>query len=140
VSRRNGAGDPARRRKVRLVVSLAAALLLSGALAYTSFSAASVASRPSELLRAGVSGRSYQLTGTVLPGSVRRGGGTLLFRVRDRGGRASVPVRYTGAVPEPFREGREVIVTVRRQGAGFVGERDSLVTKCPSKFAVRRPS
>jgi hypothetical protein len=25
-------------------------------------------------------------------------------------------------------------VTVRREGDGFVGERDSLITKCPSKF------
>ena len=56
------------------------------------------------------------------------------FRVRDRNGTASVPVSYKGAIPDPFREGREVIVTVRRQGATFVGERDSLVTKCPSKF------
>ena len=54
--------------------------------------------------------------------------------MRDREGTASVPVRYVGAVPDPFREGREVIVTVRKQGDTFVGERDSLVTKCPSKF------
>ena len=33
--------------------------------------------------------------------------------MRDRTGTASVPVRYTGAVPEPFREGREVIVSGR---------------------------
>ena len=54
--------------------------------------------------------------------------------MRDRDGTTSVPVSYTGAVPDPFREGREVIVTVRKEGATFVGERDSLVTKCPSKF------
>ena len=40
----------------------------------------------------------------------------------------------TPTVPDPFRVGREIIVTVRRQGDGFVGEKDSLVTKCPSKF------
>jgi cytochrome c-type biogenesis protein CcmE len=51
-----------------------------------------------------------------------------------------VPVRYVGAVPDPFREGREVIVTVRKQGATFVGERDSLVTKCPSKFSDKQQS
>jgi cytochrome c-type biogenesis protein CcmE len=45
-------------------------------------------------------------------------------------------VRYTGAVPDPFRAGREVIVTVRKQGAVFAGEKDSLVTKCPSKFSA----
>jgi cytochrome c-type biogenesis protein CcmE len=37
-------------------------------------------------------------------------------------------------VPDPFREGREVIVTVQRQGGRFIGERDSLITKCPSKY------
>ena len=65
---------------------------------------------------------------------MRRQGSTLLFRVRDRNGTTAVPVRYTGAVPDPFREGREVIVDVRKQGAVFVGQKDSLVTKCPSKF------
>jgi cytochrome c-type biogenesis protein CcmE len=60
------------------------------------------------------------------------------FRVRDRNGTASVPVRYVGAVPDPFREGREVIVTVRKEGNTFVGERDSLVTKCPSKFSDKQ--
>ena len=39
-----------------------------------------------------------------------------------------------GAVPDPFKNGREVIVTVRKRGGLFVGEKDSLVTKCPSKF------
>jgi cytochrome c-type biogenesis protein CcmE len=43
-------------------------------------------------------------------------------------------VQYAGAVPDPFREGREVIVTVSKQGDTYVAERDSLVTKCPSKF------
>jgi cytochrome c-type biogenesis protein CcmE len=33
-----------------------------------------------------------------------------------------------------------VIVTVRREGAGFVGERDSLITKCPSKFSTSKPT
>ncbi|MFL5825585.1 MAG: cytochrome c maturation protein CcmE [Thermoleophilaceae bacterium] len=131
--------NPARRRRVRFVVALAAAVLLAGALAYASFSASSAAKTPSQLLR--VDGaRSYQLTGMVAKGSVSRHGSTLAFRVRDRAGSASVPVRYAGAVPEPFREGREVIVTVRRRGAVFVGERDSLVTKCPSKFATKRPT
>ena len=72
--------------------------------------------------------------GKVVDGSIRKQGDATLFRVRDRNGRASVPVRYVGAVPDPFRDGREVIVTVRKQGATFVGEKDSLVTKCPSKF------
>jgi cytochrome c-type biogenesis protein CcmE len=43
-------------------------------------------------------------------------------------------VTYTGVVPDPFRDGREVIVSGELQNGTFVAERDSLVTKCPSKF------
>jgi cytochrome c-type biogenesis protein CcmE len=130
--------DPARKRKVRLVVALTAAILLASALAYTSFSAATNASTPSQLLMGNVSAdRSIQLTGKVADGSVQRAGGTLRFAVRDRDGKASVPVVYTGIVPDPFRVGREVIVTGHLRGGTFVGERDSLVTKCPSKFQAK---
>jgi cytochrome c-type biogenesis protein CcmE len=51
-----------------------------------------------------------------------------------------VAVSYSGSVPDPFREGREVIVTVKRDGSGFVAQRDSLVTKCPSKFEAEKTS
>jgi cytochrome c-type biogenesis protein CcmE len=125
-----------RKRRMRLIVATSAALLLAGALAYTSFSAASDAKDPSQLAASAVAGRSYQLTGKVMPG-YRREGDALLFRVRDRNGSASVPVRYTGAVPDPFRAGREVIVAVRKEGALFAGDKDSLVTKCPSKFSAQ---
>jgi cytochrome c-type biogenesis protein CcmE len=123
--------DPTRKRRLRLVVALTAAVLLATALIYTSFSASTEASKPSEIKP----GRSYELTGKVVAG-YRRDGDTLVFRVRDRADSASVPVRYRGSVPDPFRAGREVIVTVRRQGAGWVGEPDSLITKCPSKFSA----
>jgi cytochrome c-type biogenesis protein CcmE len=124
--------DRDRKRKTRLVVATSAAVVLAGALVYTSLSDAK---DPSQLAASAVAGRSYQLTGKVVPG-YRHEGNVLLFRVRDRHGTASVPVRYTGAVPDPFRAGREVIVTVRKQGAVFAGEKDSLVTKCPSKFSA----
>jgi cytochrome c-type biogenesis protein CcmE len=127
--------DPARKRKIRLVVALTTAVLLASALAYTSFSAATDASTPSQLLKGNVSAdRSIELTGKVAAGSVKRSGNTLRFAVRDRDGTAKVPVVYTGIVPDPFRVGREVIVTGHLRGGTFVGERDSLVTKCPSKF------
>ncbi len=126
--------DPSRKRKLRLAVALSAALLLAAALVYTSFSSATEASKPSQLLRSSSPGRSYELTGKVVHGSVHREAHGLQFRIRDRDGRASVPVRYEGVVPDPFREGREVIVSGRMSGGTFVAERDSLVTKCPSKF------
>jgi cytochrome c-type biogenesis protein CcmE len=132
--------DPHRKRTIRLAVALSAAVLLAGALVYTSFTAATEARTPSQLARGAQPGRSYQLTGKVVDGSIRHQGAVLLFRVRDRTGSASVPVRYAGAVPDPFRDGREIIVDVRRQGATFVGQKDSLVTKCPSKFSAKKGS
>jgi len=122
-------------KQSRKLIALGAAVLLAGALAWSSFTASSEAVSPSGLLQAAQGGRAYELTGTVLPG-YRRLGEVLHFRVRDRAGSATVPVRYRGAVPDPFRAGREVIVTVRRAGAAWVGDRDSLITKCPSKFST----
>ncbi len=132
--------NPARKRTVRLAVALTAAVVLAAALIYTSFSAASPALTPSQLVHQAQPGRSYQVTGTVVGGSVRRLGGTMDFSVEDRVGGTRVPVAYTGTVPDPFREGREVIVTVQKQGGEYVGERDSLITKCPSKYKVAPPS
>ena len=126
--------DPNRKRKLRLVVALTVALALAGALVYTSFSGASEASKPSQL----EPGRSYEVTGKVVGGSVKREGERLHFRIRDRDGRESVRVSYAGVVPDPFREGREVIVSGKLEGGTFKAERDSLVTKCPSKFTKEK--
>jgi cytochrome c-type biogenesis protein CcmE len=133
--------NPARKRTVRLVVALSVAVVLASALIYTSFTAASPALTPSQLLREAQPGRSYQLTGTVVTGSVRHEGPVLHFRVADRAnGADAVPVAYTGTVPDPFREGREIIVTVQKDGSGYTGEANSLITKCPSKYTVAPPS
>jgi cytochrome c-type biogenesis protein CcmE len=132
--------DPSRKRTIRLGVALSAAVLLAAALVYTSFSASSEARTPSELDTA-QAGVTYQLTGKVVDGSVERTEQGVDFEVRDRDGAEAVPISYQGVVPDPFREGREVIVTVQRQGDVFMGERDSLITKCPSKFtADEQPS
>ena len=131
--------NPARKRTARLIVALSAAVVLASALIYTTFSAASPALSPSQLVRQAQPGRTYQLTGTVVPGTVHREGSTLDFSVEDRAGGTAIPVAYTGTVPDPFREGREVIVTVERQHGRYVGERNSLITKCPSKFKTAPP-
>ena len=129
--------DPSRKRKVRFVVALSVAVLLAGGLVYTSFSASSEARTPSQLMTKAEAGKVYKLTGKVEPGYTRKGT-TTYFRVRDRNGQGSVPVSYVGTLPDPFREGREVIVSVRKQGSRFVGEHGSLITKCPSKFSAEQ--
>jgi cytochrome c-type biogenesis protein CcmE len=126
--------DPQRKRKIRLVAALSVAVLLAAALVYTSFSAATDAKEPSQLIGA-APGQSYDLTGRVVPGTVRQQGDGLRFRVADRDNAAkSIPVTYTGTVPDPFRGGREIVLTGKVEQGTFVGQRDTLVTKCPSKF------
>ena len=115
-------------------MALGAATLLAAALVYTSFGAATEAKTPSEVLGSGEQGESYKLTGEVVGGSIERTGDGLRFEIRDRDGTAAVPVDYSGVVPDPFREGPEVIVTGTPAGETLVADRDSLVTKCPSKF------
>jgi cytochrome c-type biogenesis protein CcmE len=126
--------DPSRKRVIRLTLALTAALLLASALIYTSFSAGREELTVSQLLQKAKPGRSYVLAGTVLDGSVHRAGSMLLFRVRDPKLHVSVPVSYTGVVPDPFQQGRGVLVTVHQRGSQFIGEQNSLTTKCPSKY------
>lgn len=131
--------NPSRKRRIRLVVALTAALLAASALIYTSFSAGSDERTAGQLLDAAIAGKTYTLAGTVAAGSVRRADGVLWFSVRDPHRPVAVRVRYTGIVPDPFREGRGVMVKVHRRGEHFVGEKDTMVTKCPSKFQVAPP-
>ncbi|HEY5052650.1 MAG TPA: cytochrome c maturation protein CcmE [Solirubrobacterales bacterium] len=132
--------NPERKRQIRLVVALGVAVLLAAALVYTSFTASTEAKEPSQLLTA-APGTSYDLTGKVVVGSVRHRGEGILFRVADReGGGQSIPVTYSGTIPDPFRGGREIVVTGEVEHGTFVGERDTLVTKCPSKFTTANDS
>jgi cytochrome c-type biogenesis protein CcmE len=127
--------DPDRKRKIRLGIALGTAVVLAATLVYVSFSASSEAKSPSELLAAGP-GASYDVYGTVVDDSVKHSGSELEFEITDRESSSTeVPVSYSGTVPDPFREGREVIITGKLEGGTLVGERDSLITKCPSKFA-----
>jgi cytochrome c-type biogenesis protein CcmE len=129
--------DPQRKRKIRLVVALSVAVLLSVALIYTSFTASTQAKEPSELLSA-APGTSYDMTGKVVPGSIQHQGSSIAFMVKDRDGSGrSLPVTYTGTVPDPFRGGREIVLTGEMKSGTFVGEPETLVTKCPSKFTTK---
>jgi len=129
--------DPQRKRKIRLVLALSTAVLLAVALIYTSFSASTEAKEPSELIGA-TSGASYEMTGRVVKGSIKREDSGISFRVVDRDGSGkALPVTYDGTVPDPFRGGREIILTGSVESGGtFVGEPDTLITKCPSKFTT----
>lgn len=103
-------------------------------LLYTSLAGGSTPSlRPSQL--AAHSG-TVSLAGVVLSplrGDAHEAG--LRFRLRDINGTGSVQVVYTGSVPDLFAVGRDISVRGKLQNGLFVAERNSLVTKCPSKYA-----
>jgi cytochrome c-type biogenesis protein CcmE len=126
--------DPSRKRAIRLTVALSAALLLATALVYVSFTAGRDELTASQLLRQARPGGQYILAGTVLDGSVRQRGAELLFKIRDPKLHVAVPVSYSGIVPDPFRQGRGVLVDVVDRGGTFIGQQNSLTTKCPSKY------
>jgi cytochrome c-type biogenesis protein CcmE len=130
--------DPQRKRKIRLVAALSVAVLLAVALIYTSFSASTEAREPSQLISA-TPGTTYEMTGKVVPGSIKRDGNGIAFRVVDRDGSGqALPVTYEGTVPDPFRGGREIVLTGALASSGtFVGKPETLITKCPSKFTTK---
>ena len=123
-----------RRNPARLVIALSVAAVLAIFLVYTSFAGGSTPSvQPSEL--AGQSG-AVLLGGMVVTdvtGDARGEG--LRFSLKDRDGPGIVKVVYTGSVPDLFKPGREVMLKGKLEGDTFVAEPDSLVTKCPSKYA-----
>lgn len=126
--------DPNRKRAIRLTVALTAALLLASALIYVSFSAGRDELTASQLLQKAKPGGQYILAGTVENGSIRRVGEVTDFRVLSPDRRVAVAVTYTGEVPDPFAQGRAVMVDVTDQGGSFIGQVNSLTTKCPSKY------
>jgi cytochrome c-type biogenesis protein CcmE len=60
----------------------------------------------------------------------------LRFRVKDikGSGASAVPVVYHGSVPDLFKADRVIVVDGRFEKGVFVAQRDTLVTKCPSKY------
>ena len=129
--------DPQRKRKIRLVAALSVAVLLAVALIYTSFSASTEAKEPSQLLGA-TPGTSYEMTGRVVKGSIQHQGNGIAFRVvdRDGGGRGSPsPTRAPSPIPSAAAARSS---SPARCGSGvFVGEPETLITKCPSKFTTK---
>lgn len=128
-----------KRNPARLIVALSVAAVLAVFLLYTSIAGGGTPSlAPSELQgKTGV----VSLAGRVLPGYTGDSYGSgLRFRLRDvhGGSKAVVTVVYTGSVSDQFRAGRDVSVKGELRNGTFVAKKDSLVTKCPSKYTAKK--
>lgn len=121
---------------MRLVVALSVAVVLAVFLLYTSFAGGATDSlRPSQLAEAQ---GEVQLAGIVVgPVAGDAHGAGLTFTLKDFDGPDTVAVVYTGSVPDLFAADRHVYLRGELRDGVFVGVEDSLVTKCPSKYAPK---
>lgn len=128
---------PGKRSPARLIVALSVAAVLAVFLLYTSIAGGGTPSLvPSQA--AGHTGR-ISVGGKVVgkpTGDAHSGG--LHFRLRDPKGTATIPVVYTGSVPDLFRTGREVVVDGKLRNGVLVAVPNTLVTRCPSKYTPKK--
>ena len=127
------------RRNRFLIVGLAVAIAL-GYLGFTAFQGASMYYLTvDELLARGDAayGEQVRLMGKVADGSVEQNPdtNTLRFAVTDEDG-TSLPVAYSGMVPDAFKQGADVVVEGNLTLTGTF-QADSLLVKCPSKYEAR---
>ena len=126
----------ARPSPVRLVIALSVAAVLATFLLYVSVAGGTPSLKPSQLPgHKGNVALDGKVTGSPA-GDAQADG--LRFRIRDVSGTASVPVVYTGSVPDMFKVGREVRVEGKLRDGVFIAKRDSLRTKCPSKYVAKK--
>ena len=117
------------------MLALSVAAVLAVFIVYTSIAGAGTPQiQPSQLA---AHPGDVMLVGTVVPGisgDAHQGG--LHFTLKDDGpaNAARTRVLYTGSVPDLFKVGRHVVVEGTLRNGVFVAKRDSLVTKCPSKY------
>lgn len=110
-----------KRRRIQVLVAAAAALVLAVALIGYGFrDGINLYRAPSQMAdNPPQAGEVFRLGGLVETGTLLRGAGeTISFRVTDGG--ASVPVRFTGVLPDLFAEGQGMIGTGRMEGDTFV--------------------
>ena len=133
--------EPARGfRHVRLVIALAVASILGTFAVYTAFADSSIPVLMVAQAQA-YEGQQVRLEGKVMAtaGDAADPSG-MRFTVRDYNGAQTLPVVYTGAVPDAYRVGRDVVVDGRLVDGVFRATPDSLVTKCPSKYTDKATS
>jgi cytochrome c-type biogenesis protein CcmE len=125
-------------RKVRLIASLAVAMVLTTVMVYTALAGEIEVPHvgPAQLLAGDGIERdaTVQLEGVARGPVEGEGSDDMRFTIKDRDADAEVAVRYSGSVPDAFKVGRDVLVKGALDGDEFVAEPGSLVTKCPSKF------
>jgi cytochrome c-type biogenesis protein CcmE len=79
-------------------------------------------------------GKKLQLHGYVVDKSIMRRPDTLdyIFKIQSNG--QVVNARYTGVMPDTFKDGSEVVIKGHLGPDGFAVEPNGVMAKCPSKY------
>ena len=85
------------------------------------------------------SGQSVRVAGIVQAGSIVNNIQTQTIKFVITEGTETLPVVYTGVVPDIFRAGIQVVVEGHYTGQGPF-QAQTLLAKCPSKFQVATPA
>jgi cytochrome c-type biogenesis protein CcmE len=127
----------ARPSPVRLVIALSVAAALAIFLLYVSIAGGTPSIQPSQLPD---HKGNVALVGKVVgtPEGDGHAANGLRFDLQDVKGSASVPVVYRGSVPDQFKTGRELRLEGRLANGVFVAKKDSMRTKCPSKYTAKK--
>lgn len=130
-------------KRARFAIALTLAGLLGGALVWLAIGGSlETYAGPAQVK---LNGDTYRLNGVVSAGSPSNAAEQAIsaegvrFTVQDQeepGKR--VEVLYRGIVPDTFKDGREIVVTGTMEAGTFVARRDTLLTKCPSKFEGKK--
>ena len=83
--------------------------------------------------------QSVRVAGVVQAGSIVRNDQEELITFTMVDGKQTLPVSYTGVVPDIFRPGIQVVVEGRYTGQGPF-QAVTLLAKCPSKFQSATPT
>ncbi len=110
-----------KQRRVQIIAIAALALVASTALiGYAMRDGINFFRSPSQVItEPPAPGETFRIGGLVVEGSIQRGvGATVAFAVTDTN--ATVPVTYTGVLPDLFGEGQGMVALGRMEGDTFV--------------------
>ena len=86
-------------------------------------------------------GKRMSLHGYVVDNSIFAKPDTLEYRFQIQSNGKVIPARYTGVVPDTFKDGSEVVLKGQLGPHGFDVSPNGVMAKCPSKYeASKTPS
>jgi cytochrome c-type biogenesis protein CcmE len=115
-----------RQKRLAIIGGILGAVAVAAALVLNAFRSNLVFFySPSQVVaKEGPADRTFRLGGLVVAGSVKRNGTEIEFAVTDTA--QTVPVRYTGILPDLFKEGKGVVAQGRMREDGVFVAREVL--------------